>query len=112
MRVLCFVKTEKTGLTDGTGGQALAPGGSLLGGSGGGSGGEAGGSAPLFRGSALFSSLRTLCFAVPVTPQTVNGFLFRLAREVLGSGLGVGLSWSVQDQLAFGFNSDLEFAPV
>ena len=39
--------------------------------------------------------------------QTVNGFLFRLAREVLGSGLGVGLSWSVQDQLAFGFDSDL-----
>ena len=46
------------------------------------------------------------------TLQTVKGFLFILAREILGSGLGVGLSWSVQDQLAFGLNSDLEFAPV
>ena len=48
----------------------------------------------------------------PRALQTVKGLLFILDRGMFGSGLGVGLSWSVQDQLAVRLSSALELAPV
>ena len=49
-------------------GQALAPGGVLLGEAGGEAGGKRGGSAPFFGEAPLLGPLCTLCFAVPAAP--------------------------------------------